>query len=41
LIQTGSLSTYLVYIFLTLIALLLWEKARYGVGHLKEVFPWF
>lgn len=41
LIQTGSLTTYLVYIFLTLIALLLWERVQHGVGDLREVVPWF
>jgi hydrogenase-4 component B len=41
LIQTGSLTTYLVYIFLTLIVLLLWEKLQYGTSDLREVFPWF
>ena len=41
LIQTGSLTTYLVYIFLTLIALLLWEKVQYGVGDLRGTVPWF
>jgi len=41
LIQTGSLTTYLVYIFLTLIVLLLWEKVQYGVGDLRGAFPWF
>ncbi len=41
LIQTGSLTTYLVYIFLTLIVLLLWEKIQYGTSDLREVFPWF
>ena len=41
LIQTGSLTTYLVYIFLTLIALLLWEKVQYGTGDLRGAFPWF
>jgi hydrogenase-4 component B len=39
--QTGSLTTYLVYIFLTLIALLLWEKIQYGSGDLRAAFPWF
>ena len=41
LIQTGSLTTYLVYIFLTLIALLLWEKIQYDTGNLREALPWF
>jgi hydrogenase-4 component B len=41
LIQTGSLTTYLVYIFLTLIILLLWEKIQYGTGDLRGAFPWF
>ena len=41
LIQTGSLTTYLVYIFLTLIALLLWEKVQYDTGDLREALPWF
>ena len=41
LIQTGSLTTYLVYIFLTLIALLLWEKIQYDTGDLREALPWF
>jgi len=41
LIQTGSLAGYLVYIFLTLIALLLWEKIQYGTGDLGGAFPWF
>ena len=41
LIQTGNLTTYLVYIFLTLIALLLWEKIQYDTGDLREALPWF
>src|SRR4030095_12459143 len=41
LIQTGSLTTYLVYIFLTLIVLLLWEKVQYGTGDWRAIFPWF
>jgi hydrogenase-4 component B len=41
LIQTGSLTAYLVYIFLTLIGLLLWEKVQYGMGDLQGAIPWF
>jgi hydrogenase-4 component B len=41
LIQTGSLTTYLVYIFLTLVVLLLWEKIQYGTRDLREALPWF
>ncbi|MEW5977095.1 MAG: hydrogenase 4 subunit B [Acidobacteriota bacterium] len=40
-IQTGSLTTYLIYIFLTLIALLVWEKVQYGTIDFGEVFRWF